>query len=30
MRRDVTAYYAFHAWQVFVRTPGGYRRLTNP
>jgi soluble lytic murein transglycosylase-like protein len=30
MRRDVRAFYGFHAWQVFVRTPSGYRRLTNP
>jgi membrane-bound lytic murein transglycosylase B len=30
MRRDVGWFYAFHAWQVFVRTPGGYRRLTSP
>jgi membrane-bound lytic murein transglycosylase B len=30
MRRDLWAFYAFHAWQVFVRTPAGYRRLTSP
>ena len=30
MRRDVRAFYGFHAWQVFVRTPDGYRRLTRP
>ncbi|MBA2360564.1 MAG: lytic transglycosylase domain-containing protein [Actinobacteria bacterium] len=30
MRRDVRAFYGFHAWQVFVRTPSGYRRITNP
>jgi hypothetical protein len=30
MRRDVRAFYGFHAWQVFVRTPRGYRRLTKP
>ncbi len=30
MRRDVRSLYAFHAWQVFVRTPRGYRRLTSP
>jgi hypothetical protein len=30
MRRDLRAFHAFHAWQVFVRTPNGYRRLTNP
>jgi membrane-bound lytic murein transglycosylase B len=28
--RDQRAFYGFHAWQVFVRTPTGYRRLTNP
>ena len=30
IRRDRAAYYGFHAWQVFVRTPSGYRRLTDP
>jgi hypothetical protein len=30
MRRDVRAFYGFHAWQVFMRTPNGYRRLTRP
>ena len=30
MGRDRRAFYAFHVWQVFVRTPAGYRRLTNP
>jgi soluble lytic murein transglycosylase-like protein len=30
MRRDVRAFYGFHVWQVFVRTPDGYRRLTSP
>jgi membrane-bound lytic murein transglycosylase B len=30
MRRDVRAFHGFHAWQVFVRTPAGYRRLTRP
>lgn len=30
MRHDVRAFYGFHAWQVFVRTPSGYRRITNP
>jgi hypothetical protein len=29
-RRDVRAIYGFHFWQVFVRAPSGYRRLTNP
>jgi membrane-bound lytic murein transglycosylase B len=27
MRRDVRAFYGFHAWQVFVRTANGYRRI---
>ena len=30
MGRDVRAFYGFHAWQVFVRTPTGYRRITTP
>jgi len=30
MRRDLRAFYAFQAWQVFVRTPDGYRRITSP
>ena len=30
MRRDLRAFYGFHAWQVFVRTPNGYRRITSP
>jgi hypothetical protein len=30
MRRDLRAFYGFHAWQVFVRTPDGYRRITSP
>jgi hypothetical protein len=30
MRRDLRALYGFHAWQVFVRTPRGYRRITSP
>ena len=29
MRRHPKAFHAFHAWQVFVRTPRGYRRLTS-
>ena len=28
MRREIRALYGFHAWQVFVRTPNGYRRIT--
>jgi soluble lytic murein transglycosylase-like protein len=30
LRREPRTLYAFHAWQVFVRTAGGYRRLTRP
>ena len=30
LRRHQRALYTFHAWQVFVRTTGGYRRLTGP
>jgi membrane-bound lytic murein transglycosylase B len=30
IRRDVRAFYGFYAWQVFVRTPAGYRRITSP
>jgi hypothetical protein len=30
IRRDLRAFYGFHAWQVFVRTPSGYRRITSP
>jgi hypothetical protein len=30
IRADRRAYYAFHAWQLFVRTPSGVRRLTGP
>ena len=30
MGRDLRAFYGFHAWQVFVRTAGGYRRITDP
>jgi soluble lytic murein transglycosylase-like protein len=30
MQRDMRAFYSFHAWQVFVRTPNGYRRITSP
>jgi soluble lytic murein transglycosylase-like protein len=28
--RTLRAFYGFHAWQVFVRTPAGYRRVTSP
>jgi membrane-bound lytic murein transglycosylase B len=30
MRRDLRSFYGFHAWQVFVRTRHGYRRITDP
>jgi membrane-bound lytic murein transglycosylase B len=30
MRRDETIFFAYHAWQVFVKTPSGPRRLTGP
>jgi hypothetical protein len=30
MRRDPRAYFAYHSWQVFVRTPSGTRRVTGP
>jgi membrane-bound lytic murein transglycosylase B len=30
LKRDVRAFYAYYAWQVWVRTPAGPRRLTGP
>jgi membrane-bound lytic murein transglycosylase B len=30
IRRDRRAYFAYHSWQVFARTPSGIRRLTGP
>lgn len=30
MRRDERIYYAYHAWQVFIKTPSGPRRITGP
>jgi membrane-bound lytic murein transglycosylase B len=30
MKRDVRLFYAYYAWQVWVRTPAGPRRLTGP
>jgi membrane-bound lytic murein transglycosylase B len=30
MKRDVRMFYAYYAWQVWVRTPSGPRRLTGP
>ncbi len=30
MRRDPRAFLSYYAWQVFVRVPGGTRRITGP
>jgi membrane-bound lytic murein transglycosylase B len=30
MKRDVRAFFGYYAWQVWVRTPSGPRRLTGP
>ncbi len=30
MRRDETVFFQFHAWQVFVKTRSGPRRITGP
>ena len=30
IRRDPGNYFAYYAWQVFVRTPSGTRRITGP
>jgi membrane-bound lytic murein transglycosylase B len=30
MKRDIRAFYGYYAWQVWVRTPNGPRRLTGP
>ncbi len=30
IKRDVRAFYGYYAWQVWVRTPSGPRRLTGP
>jgi hypothetical protein len=30
MRADERAFLTYYAWQVFVRTPAGVRRLTGP
>jgi membrane-bound lytic murein transglycosylase B len=30
IRRDRHRYFAFHSWQVFVRTPDGIERITGP
>jgi membrane-bound lytic murein transglycosylase B len=30
MRRDERIFFAYHAWQVFIKTPTGPRRITDP
>lgn len=30
MRRDADVLFQFHAWQIFVKTPSGPRRITGP
>ena len=30
MRRDERIYFAYHSWQVFIKTPAGPRRITGP
>jgi membrane-bound lytic murein transglycosylase B len=30
VKRDIRAFYGYYAWQVWVRTPAGPRRLTGP
>jgi membrane-bound lytic murein transglycosylase B len=30
IRRDPRAFLAYYSWQVFVRVPGGTRRITGP
>jgi hypothetical protein len=30
MRADERVFLSYYAWQVFVRTPAGVRRLTGP
>lgn len=30
IRRDPRAYFVYHSWQVFVRTPTGIRRISGP
>ena len=30
LRRDERIFFAYHSWQVFVKTPAGPRRLTGP
>jgi membrane-bound lytic murein transglycosylase B len=30
IRRDSRNFFSYYAWQVFVRTPSGTRRITGP
>jgi membrane-bound lytic murein transglycosylase B len=30
MRRDERIYFAYHSWQVFIKTPAGPVRITGP
>jgi membrane-bound lytic murein transglycosylase B len=30
MRRETRMFFAYHAWQVFIKTPAGPRRITGP
>jgi len=30
MRREQRIYFAYHSWQVFIKTPSGPRRITGP
>jgi hypothetical protein len=30
IRTDPRAFYDYYAWQVYVRTPAGLRRITGP
>ena len=30
IRRDIRIFFAYHAWQVFIKTPAGPRRITGP
>jgi hypothetical protein len=30
MATDAHAFFRYYNWQVFVRTPAGYRRVTGP
>ena len=30
LRRDEDVFFAYYAWQVFIKTPSGPRRITDP